>query len=156
MASSKPHLTLQELASYAGVDTKERARQLLDTGIRTLYEADPQELQQRYDLDSLLSSRQKGKPVGVPLSSEAKEKIAAALRGKKHSPESRARMSEAQTGRFRSPEARAKISESKRGKPRKPCTPESRARMSEARRKYWERRKQQTQNLDLNSVQTSS
>jgi hypothetical protein len=74
-AAVEPHKTLEELAPYAGIGTKERARQLLDTGIRKLYEADPQELQQRYDLDSLLTSRHKGAWEGVPFSAEHRARI---------------------------------------------------------------------------------
>jgi hypothetical protein len=74
-AAAEPHKTLQELAPYAGVSTKERVRQLSDTGIRTLYEADPPELQQRYDLNSLLRSRHKGAREGVPMSAETKARL---------------------------------------------------------------------------------
>jgi hypothetical protein len=56
-AVTKPHLTLQELAPFAGVGTAEGASHVWSTGLRALWQAAPPELQQRYPLDLLLLTR---------------------------------------------------------------------------------------------------
>jgi hypothetical protein len=116
-AVAKPHLTLKELAPLAGVGTAERARGLLETGFRTLYDASPTELQQQYPLEFLLRHRS----YGVPYSAERKAQWSEAMQrsgGWK-------RAGEAREGR--------KLSH------------ETRTRMSEAKRKYWERRRKEKQ-----------
>jgi hypothetical protein len=71
-AVTKPHLPLQELASFAGVRTAERTRQLCSSAIKALWLASPQELQQRYPLADLLR-RKRG--TRTPHSPEARAKI---------------------------------------------------------------------------------
>jgi NUMOD3 motif len=120
---TKPHLTLQELAPFADVGSAERARGLWNTGLRTLWEASPPELQQQYPLDILRRHRS----TGVPISAERKARIGEAHKGKQYSTETR-----------------AKIGAGKKGKKHSPKTREQ---MSAARRKYWERRRQQEAGL---------
>ena len=74
--------------------------------------------------------------VGLKVSTETRERLAAANRGKRLSPEAIAKIAAANTGRKRSPEQRARISAALRGKPRvhtRPragVTPETRLKMS--------------------------
>jgi hypothetical protein len=161
-AVTKPHLTLQELAPFAGVHTAERARQLWDSGLKALWQASPPELQQQYPLDLLRRHRL----AGVPLSAEHRAHTSEAMKGRQHSPETRAKIaagnrnkgnrltpeqrahiSEAQTGRQHSPETRAKIAAGNKGKPHGPFTTEHKARISEAIRKRREHRQQQKADL---------
>jgi len=55
-------------------------------------------------------------------STEVREKLSAAARGKTHSPESRAKISAASKGRLLSPDGRAKLSKSMMGRKRSPET----------------------------------
>jgi hypothetical protein len=47
---ANPHLTLQELASFAGIRTREGARRIWKTSLQALWVTSPPELQVRYPL----------------------------------------------------------------------------------------------------------
>lgn len=137
--AANPHKTLQELASIAGVTTKERVRQLCESGLTELWQELSPEDQQQYPLAELLRRINRA-AVGRTLSPEHKEKIRAARTGTTHSPETREKIGKAHKGKQVSAETRAQMSKSRTGKNR---SPETRALMSKAKRAYWERKKQQ-------------
>lgn len=80
-------------------------------------------------------ARGNAKRRGVPLAPERRDKLRAAILGKKASEETRAKLSAMRKGRKMGPmseERKAKISAAHKGKPGRPHTPETRAKMSEA------------------------
>jgi hypothetical protein len=111
---ANPHLSLQELASFAGIGTREGARRIWKTGLSALWLASPPELQARYPI-ARLSGRKRG-TYGKrrPPSPETRAKLRAAQTGRKLSPETRARMRQAQTGKRHSAETRAQMTASQR------------------------------------------
>ncbi len=121
-AATKPHLTLEELAPFAGVRTGERINQLLNTGVQLLWQNDPPELQQRYPLELLRRHRSKG----VAFSAEHRAKAIEARRGKPLTSKQLAHLSG--------------LHESRKGKPH---SSETRTRMREAQQKRREHEKQQ-------------
>jgi len=105
---------LDSLRDVAGVTTRERVRQIIVEGLRTIHEKIPPELKEHYNLGEILSLDYGKKTIFSP---EARAKISAAhkgrpspMRGRTHSQETRDRMSAAHKGRTHSQETRDRIS----------------------------------------------
>lgn len=108
---ANPHLTLQELASFAGIRTRQGAQRIWKAGLHVLWLASPPELQTRYPLADLLGRR---KGPFHPHSVQTRAKLRAAQLGRKLSTQTRERMRQAQTGRPITSMARERMRASQR------------------------------------------
>jgi hypothetical protein len=108
---ANPLLSLQALAPFAGIRTRQGAHRIWKASLHVLWLASPPELQTRYPLAELFG-RKRG--TSRPHSLQTRAKLRAAQLGRKLSPETRERMSQAQTGRPISSKARERMKASQR------------------------------------------
>jgi hypothetical protein len=106
---TNPNLSLQRLAPFAGIRTRQGAHRIWKTSLHALWLASPAELQDRYPLAELLR-RKRG--TFRPHSPQTRAKLRAAQLGRKISPETRERYRQAQMGKRHSAEAKARMRES--------------------------------------------
>jgi hypothetical protein len=108
---ANPYLSLQALAPFAGIQTRQGAHRIWKAGLHVLWLASPPELQTRYPLTELFG-RKRG--IFRPHSAQTRAKLRAAQLGRKLSAQTRERMRQAQTGHRISPKARERMKASQR------------------------------------------
>ena len=106
---ANPLLSLQQLAPFAGIRTRQNAHRIWKAGLETLWLASPSELQARYPLAELFG-RKRG--TFRPHSPQTRAKLRAAQLGRKVSLETLERYRQAQTGKRHSSETKARMRKS--------------------------------------------
>jgi hypothetical protein len=90
-------LTLEEIKKFAGVTSRERARQLYRSALSILWERSPIEVQTQYPKDGLPGkNKNKHGPPQFTMTKEIREKISATKKGRRASHETKEKMSVAQ------------------------------------------------------------
>ncbi len=115
-------LSLTDLTSAAGVKTKQRVGQLITSGMKTIWEYLPADIQENYPREQVVRLK------------DTRAMVRESNKGKSYSQETRAKISDALRGRVLSPETRARIGQAQRGKKRRPLIPEHRAKLTEAKK----------------------
>jgi NUMOD3 motif len=108
---ANPLLSLQALAPFAGIRTRQGAHRIWKAGLHALWLASPPELRTRYPLAELFG-RKRG--IFRPHSAQTRAKLRAAQLGRKLSAQTREKMRQAQMGHPISSEARERMKESQR------------------------------------------
>jgi hypothetical protein len=106
---ANPLLTMQQLAPFAGIRTRQGAHRIWKAGLQTLWQASPAEIQERYPLTELIR-RKNGR--FRPHTPQTRAKLRAAQLGRKISPETLERYRQAQTGKRHSSETKARMRKS--------------------------------------------
>jgi hypothetical protein len=109
---ANPQLTLQELASYAGIRTRQGAHKIWKAGLRTLWRASPPELEARYPIAELTGRKHGRYGKRGPHSLKTRAKLRVAQLGRKISHETRERYRQAQIGKRHSAKTRAQMTAS--------------------------------------------